>query len=331
MPRYDLPTDQLATYDPRLAAPADLEAFWARTLAETRAHPLAPARRPHATGLATIESFDVAFNGFGGQPIRGWLHLPARAVRGPRRLPAVIQFQGYNGGRGLPTEHTFWAAAGYAHLVVDTRGQGSGWTSGATPDPEGSGPSQPGFLTRGITDPAGYYYRRVFADAARAVEFVRGVAEVDAEAVTVTGASQGGALALAAAALDRGVVAAMVDVPFLCDIRRASEIAPAEPYGELVRYLAAHRGRVDATFATLAYFDGAVLARLAQAPALFSVALMDETCPPSTVYAAYNAYGGPKEIAVYPYNDHEGGEAHHRERQLAWLGSLLDIPGGSGG
>ena len=56
-----------------------------------------------------------------------------------------------------------------------------------------------------------------------------------------------------------------------------------------------------------AYFDGMNFAARAKAPALFSVGLMDLICPPSTVYAAYNHYMGEKEIAVYDYNDHEGG------------------------
>jgi cephalosporin-C deacetylase len=117
--------------------------------------------------------------------------------------------------------------------------------------------------------------------------------------------------------------ALLADVPFLSDFRRAAEIAQAEPYLELVRYLAAHRDRVEQTFATLAYFDAAVLARSATAPALFSVALMDVTCPPSTGFAAYNAYAGPKEIEVYEFNDHEGGQAFHQVRQLAWLRDVL--------
>jgi cephalosporin-C deacetylase len=143
----------------------------------------------------------------------------------------------------------------------------------------------------------------------------------------VAGASQGGALALAAAALAPGAVAALLcDVPFLCDFHRAVSIAQAEPYLELVRYLAAHRDMVERAFATLSYVDGAILARLASAPALFSVALMDRTCPPSTVFAAYHAYGGPAEIAVYEYNDHEGGEAFQRSRQLAWLAETLGDP-----
>lgn len=321
MPLYDLPAGALERHDPRPAPPSDFDDFWARTLEQTRAHPLDPRRAPAQTPLRMIETFDVSFAGFGGDRIRGWLHLPA--LRPSGRLPTVVWFKGYGGGRGLAWEHVFWAAAGYAELVVDTRGQGAGWTHGDTGDPHGAGPSQPGFLTRGLTDPDQYYYRRAYADVVRALEFARACEEVDPDAVAVTGASQGGAFALAAAALGSGAVAAMIDVPFLCDIRRASEISPSEPYGELVRYLAQRRDEVDRAFATLAYFDGAVLAQRARVPALFSVALMDETCPPSTVYAAYNAYAGSKEIAVYPYNDHEGGEVFHLGRQAAWLAEIL--------
>ena len=273
-----------------------------------------------------VESFDVSWRGFGGDPIQGWLHLPAGRVPGDGPLPAVIQYQGYGGGRGLVFENVFWAAAGYAHLVMDTRGQGSGWSTGDTPDPAGSAPAQPGYMTRGITDPAHYYYRRVYTDAVRAVEFMRTVAGVDGEAIAVTGASQGGGLSLAVAALADGIRAVMTDVPFLCDFRRASQVAMTNPYLEIVRYLAAHRDHEETAFATLAYFDGAVLARQASAPALFSVALMDETCPPSTVYAAYNAYAGVKEIVTYPYNDHEGGQAFHKVRQVEWLADAMAAP-----
>jgi cephalosporin-C deacetylase len=76
---------------------------------------------------------------------------------------------------------------------------------------------------------------------------------------------------------------------------------------------------VDAAHATLSYFDGAILGRRANAPALFSVGMMDHICPPSTVYAAYNHYGGPREIREYAFNDHEGGGAFHDVAKLRWL------------
>ena len=46
---------------------------------------------------------------------------------------------------------------------------------------------------------------------------------------------------------------------------------------------------------------------------------MDASCPPSTGYAAYHAYAGPKELSVYPFNGHEGGEATHDTARLRFL------------
>jgi len=48
-----------------------------------------------------------------------------------------------------------------------------------------------------------------------------------------------------------------------------------------------------------------------------------EICPPSTVFAAYNHYGGPKEIIEYAWNDHEGGEGFHEIAKLRWLAERL--------
>ncbi|MCL6550419.1 MAG: acetylxylan esterase [Acidothermus cellulolyticus] len=321
MPNIDLPLDQLTTYAPALPQPADLDQFWSATLAE--APDPEPTFTPVDTGLRCVESYDVTFCGYGGQPIRAWLHLPPAALR-HEPLSGVVQFQGYNGGRGLAHEHVFWALAGYAHLVMDTRGQGSGWTTGDTIDAAEAPPAQPGFMTRGILDPYTYYYRRVYVDAVQAVRTLRAHPLVDAARVAVTGVSQGGGLSLAAAALVPDVAAVMPDVPFLCHFRRACEISPADPYGEIVRYLKAHRDQVEQVFATLAYFDGAVLATRATAPALFSVAVMDQICPPSTVFAAFHAYRGPKEIVVYPFNDHEGGGPFQAGRQLRWLAAVLE-------
>jgi len=321
MAQFDLPLHELRRYTPDLPVPDDLDTFWADTLAETRAHDLDVAFSRVDSGLRLVETFDVRFAGFGGHSVRGWLQLPAGRT-GP--IPAVVQFIGYGGGRGLPHELILYAAAGYAHLVMDTRGQGSSWSVGETPDPDPTGaPFHPGFMTRGILDPATYYYRRVFADAARAVEAVRSHPAVDPGRVAVTGASQGGGIAIAAAALVPDLAGVLPDVPFLCDFPRATTLVDTNPYAEIVRYLKAHRDHVERAARTLSYMDGAVLARRARAPALFSVGLMDVTCPPSTVYAAYNHWAGPKEIIEYPFNDHEGGQGFHEAAKLRWLRERL--------
>jgi len=315
---YDLPLDQLKTSLPARAEPADFDAFWDLTLAEARAFPLAARFSAVETGLKLVDVLDVTFNGFGGQPIKGWLILP-RGAQGP--LPCVVEYIGYGGGRGLPQEWLGWAVAGYAHFVMDTRGQGSTWRTGDTSDPElqGGNPQIPGFMTRGVLKPETYYYRRVFTDAVRAVEAARSHPLVDGRRVAVTGGSQGGGITLAAAGLIPDLSLALPDVPFLCHYRRAVELVDTDPYNEIARFCKNHRGKIETVFNTLSYFDGLNFAARAKASALFSVGLMDTICPPSTVFAAYNHYAGPKDIRIWQFNNHEGGEAYQGLEKLNFV------------
>ncbi|AEG45222.1 acetylxylan esterase [Isoptericola variabilis] len=318
MAQFDLPLEQLETYTPTIDEPADFDEFWATTIAEARAVDTAPTLERVDAGLTEVVVDDVTFPGFGGHPVKAWLVRPAHAD-GP--LPTVVEYLGYGGGRGLPHERLALAAAGFAHLVMDTRGQGSGWGSGGdTPDPVGSGPASPGFMTRGILDPLEHYYRRVFTDGVRAVDAVRQIEGLDPTRIAVGGTSQGGGITIAVAGLVPDVVAAVPNVPFLCDFRRAVRITDAMPYGEITRYLSVHREHEQAVWRTLSYLDGVSFARRARAAGLFSVALMDTICPPSTVYGAYNAWAGAeKQIDVYPYNNHEGGQEYRFAPTLAWL------------
>ena len=321
MPRFDLPVEELRTYRPEVAEPNDFDDFWEQTLSDSRAVAEPIRLRRIDSPLQAVEVYDVTFSGFGGDPVGGWLLLPADTSE---PLPAVVEFNGYGGGRGLPHERLEWAASGYAHFFMDTRGQGSAWgTGGVTADPHGSGPAVPGFMTRGIEDPNSYYYRRVYTDAVLAVDAIRTLERVDDARVAVCGTSQGGGIAIAAAGLSNGLIAAMPNVPFLCQFERAVGLTGRDPYDEIVRYLATHRGATERTFDTLSYFDAVNFARRATAPALFSVALMDPVCPPSTVYAARNNWGGTAAIIEYAFNEHEGGQGMQWEQQTAFLAEHL--------
>ncbi len=318
---FDMPLDELRLYQPPRLEPRDFDAFWDQTLAEARSHILDAVFEPVDFGLQTVETFDVTFRGYGGQAIKGWLLLP-RQRSGP--LPCVVEYIGYGGGRGFPTDWLVWSSAGFAHLVVDTRGQGSSGLKGDTPDlePAGSNPHFPGFMTRGILNRETYYYRRVFTDAVRAVDAIQTHPAVDPERIAVTGGSQGGGIALAVGGLEPGVKAVMPDVPFLCHYRRATEITDKAPYSEIAKYCQTHRDKIDAVFETLSYFDGVNLSARCSAPALFSVGLMDDICPPSTVFAAYNHFAGPKDIKVYQYNNHEGGGNYQTIEKIRFLRAL---------
>ncbi|MGW0881927.1 acetylxylan esterase [Streptomyces sp. NPDC002671] len=320
MALFDLPLDELREYRSASTEPADFDSFWGKTLQEAREHELAARFEPVEAGLATVRVYDVTFAGFGGHPVRGWLRVPADATE---PLPLVVEFIGYGGGRGLPHEKLLWASTGRAHFVMDTRGQGSGWGGGGgTPDPVGAAPAYPGFMTRGIDAPENFYYRRVFTDAVRAVEAARSHPLADASRTVAIGESQGGGIALAVGGLVPDLVAVAPDVPFLCDFPRAATLTDRHPYREIGMFLKTYRGRSAEVLRTLSYFDGVHFAARGRAPALFSAALEDQTCPPSTVFAAFNAWAhGDKAIEVYDFNDHEGGGPFQEAEKVRWLRS----------
>lgn len=303
----DMPAAQLAAYTSSQTCPADFSSFWTETLAEAQSHPLNLTVTAEPTVLEAVDVYDVVFAGWNGEPVHAWLRVPHGAAE---PLPCVVEYVGYGGGRGEPHENLLWAGSGFAHLHMDTRGQGASWSKGATADGAGSaGPQVPGVMTRGILDPQTYYYRRLFTDAVRAVQAARELSAVDPGRVAVTGISQGGAVALATAALCPDLRAVVARVPFLADFPRALQITDAYPYREIRDFLSVHRTEAERAQQTLRYFDGVNFAAQANIPALFTAGLMDTTTPPSTVYAAYNAYAGPKQITAWPFNGHEGGGA----------------------
>lgn len=315
MALFDYPLERLREYSPRLAEPADFDAFWDRTLAQTRSHALDARFTPYDSGLSTVDTYDVEFGGWNGERICGWLLVP-RDTSSP--TGCVVEYVGYGGGRGLVHDRLLYSAAGYAHFVMDTRGQG-----GDTADAGGSGPHVPGFLTDGVLSPDTFYYRRLISDAVRAVEAARAHPAVDSARVAIAGGSQGGGLTIAVAGLVGDLAAVLPDVPFLCHYRRAAQVTAELPYAELAGFAARHPQRAEQMFATLGYFDGVHFCARSNAPALFSVALMDQICPPSTVFAAYNNYRASKDIRVYEWNEHEGGGGHHAAARLAFLHEVI--------
>jgi cephalosporin-C deacetylase len=319
---FDMPLEKLRTYVSPDKAPRDFDAFWRATLKEARTFDLAPRfERVRERAYRMVDVYDVTFAGFGGQEVKGWFIEPAG---NKSKLPCLVTYIGYGGGRSLPMDHVSVCVSGFAHFVMDTRGQGSAWSPGDTADAAGSGPQFPGFMTRGIESRESYYYRRVFTDAVRAVEAASSHPRVDASRVGVTGGSQGGGIALAAAGLcGRSVKVAMPDVPFLCHYRRACTMVDSSPYSEIGQYLKTHRGRSQDVFATLAYFDGVNFAARITARTLVSVGLMDNVCPPSTVFAAYNNIKSPKEIRVYDFNNHEGGGVFHTIERMRFAQAHL--------
>ena len=317
MAHFDLPLDQLRTYSPSVEEPDDFDAFWSARLEDASVYPIDVTVESAGDLIQSAEVLDLRFSGHGGDRIAAWLYVPSGLAD---RTPVVVEYVGYGGGRGRPIDWLRWSSVGYPHLVVDSRGQGGGWRSGDTPDPGDHGePGSRGFVTRGLSDPRDHYYSRLFIDVARAVEAVGEIDGLAGRPVVLSGASQGGALALAAASLSQQGSVVLADVPFLSDFRRAVAITDSAPYSEIRGYCATYPDRVDSVFRTLSYFDVVNHVRRVTVPSLFSVGLMDEVTPPSTVFAAFNSLGGDGRIEVYEFNEHEGGGSLHFEKQVAFV------------
>jgi cephalosporin-C deacetylase len=314
----DMSRAELERYHPELTCEPDFDAFWQRSLAESAAQPLDPAIERVPYPVARVQVFHVTYAGFGPDTrINGWWIVPTEL---DPALPTIVQYHGYSNSKGLPASYLHWALQGCRVFAVDVRGQ-----DGETPDnaPYPSGSSL-GCMTRGIADPATYYYRYVYLDCLRAVSFVR--AQTGVGPIALMGASQGGGLTLAVAALDGSVdiVAAMADVPYLCNFGRAIEMFSDGPYQELVEHWQRHPGDYERDLHTLSYFDGMNLAPQITCPVLMSVALLDTICPPSTGYAVYHHLTTPhKELRVYPFAGHEGGGPRHDEEKYRFVREVM--------
>jgi cephalosporin-C deacetylase len=316
MPQFDMDISALESYLPPRPEPLDFDSFWHERIREAEAWPVDATYSVVDPGFSELVVEDVTFRGYGGETVKGWMIRPRHRVG---LLPTIVTFIGYGTGRGFPGEYTSLASAGYAQFVMDNRGQGTADT------PDGAfGPHVGGYLTQGIEDPKSYYYSRLFIDAVRAVEAAAAHPSVDLNAIFVMGGSQGGGIALAAAGLlpmttgGRSFRGAMIDVPFLSHVRRAVRLVDTLPYREIAEYLQRRTDREERAFATLDYFDGMNFAARSSVPALFSVGLMDDICPPSAVYASYNHYSGQKSLAVYPFSGHGnfGEFQHQRQRRF---------------
>lgn len=301
-----LPNRAVLGYEP-LATPDDYDDFWGTALEEGRSHPLAIRRDAVECRLESIDVYDLSFAGAGGRRVDAWLRLPRTRTD---RLPAVVHANGYGAGRLDPIDDLTWAAAGYAHLVIGTHGQGGGSS---------------GHLLENVTVPERSYYRDVFVDAARAVEVVRTLDEVDPVRVAMIGNSQGGGIALGVGALVPDLRAVLAQSPFLTDAPGALRRATDGPWLELREYLLDYPDRAGLVAKTLSYVDGVTSARQAVAPGWISAGLDDTICPPETARSAADAYASRVEYREWPGAGHEAGGTADRRRALTALHETMAI------
>lgn len=305
---FDLPLDQLHTYQGTNPRPDDFDAFWDRSLEEMRSIDPAVEIAPADFQVPFAQCLHLRWTGVGGARIHAKLVQPNRA---DAPHPAVVQFHGYSGDSGDWVEKLPYAAMGFTVAAMDCRGQG-----GLSEDSGGvKGNTLHGHIIRGLDDaPERMLFRQVFLDAAQLAGIVMDMDDVDDARVGVTGGSQGGGLTLACASLEPRCKLAAPVFPFLCDYRRIWEIdQDKDAYQELrdwFRRFDPRHEREDEVFEKLGYIDVQHLAPRIRARVMLAVGLRDTVCPPSTQFAAYNKITADKSLVLYPDFGHEGLKGH---------------------
>lgn len=300
---FDMPFEQLETYQGTNPKPADFESYWDAALAEMRAVVPNVELIPADFQTNFAECFHLYFTGVRGARIHAKLLRPRHAAA-PH--PAVLMFHGYTGNSGGWVDKLGYVAQGYTVAALDCRGQG-----GLSQDVGGHvGSTMRGHIVRGIDGPPeDMMYRQIFLDTAQLAQIIMDMPDVDETQVAATGGSQGGGLTLACAALEPRVSRVAPIFPFLTDYQRVWKIDQAkDAYEELRTYFRMFdplHQRENEIFTKLGYIDVQHLAPRIQGEVLMGVGLMDTICPPSTQFAAYNKISAPKSLRIYPDYGHE--------------------------
>lgn len=312
---FDMPLEQLqACKFPQVREP-DFDAFWKRMIDSCKRQPLDPMAEPVTYTVTDVHVEKVSYEAHDNGRIVGWCITPAK--RKPR--PTLIFFHGYGGDRGPIANYLMWALQGFTCLTFDVRGQ-LGESSDFADYPGGH---TSGWMTLGILDPEQYYFTRCYLDTLRAIDFAHTCMEVDTSRIGITGCSQGGGLALAAACLDKRVRLCMAEVPGFCHFRRTFEITKASRWEHITGYFQRHPQHIDHVMRTLSYVELNNLTDRIICPTLVSVGLQDDICVPSGIYSAYNHIPAnvTKLIEPFPYNGHEGGL--NTETMIRWARTHL--------
>ena len=276
--------------------PADFDAFWDETLAETEAVDLDARLEPLSLRSTTeVEVFEARYRSYGGLEIAGWYARP-RSPAG--LLPGLLHVPGYVSEPLLPAS---LAAQGYAVFSAAPRGK---LRSNSV-----FNPGYPGLLTHNIHDRDSYGYRGFYMDAVRAFDLLAGLPEVDSTRVGVKGSSQGGALTLLVSSLRVGAVkAAAAGAPYLCSMMDAASLTRSYPYEEINDHLRLYPERRDTVRAVLDYYDIHNFVDRIECPIIVNIGLKDDVCPPETGFAMFDAVGSVQK-RLYPYEScaHDAG------------------------
>lgn len=278
----------------------DFEEFWNTQVEALRKIPLQYTREkldlPYEK---TFLSYKITYNTHDDTMVDAYFSCPVNGAG--KKLPCVVY---YHGGSGHKEIYADIVATGVCCFAIDVRSQG-----GTTIDKAvySSGDQNGGLMTRGVLDKNAFYMKNIFLDAVRAVDVAADLPEVDPERIVTYGASQGGALSIAASTLSgKSKKCFTVVTSYSCIHRRveSSERSKSGIFESTHRFLRDYPEYTDAVMDTLTYFDVNNLVSMLKVPISFCLGLADPICIPEYVYSAYAHVPGEKELHMYPFVPH---------------------------
>ncbi|MCL2014775.1 MAG: acetylxylan esterase [Defluviitaleaceae bacterium] len=305
MPALDFPLEKLQEYKGISPKPADFDEYWQKALQELDELGTSYTLQPADFSAPGVDCNYLYFTGVGGARICCKFLSP----KNPQgKLPGLAMFHGYSIHSGSWVDKLPYVYAGYCVLALDVRGQ-----MGASEDNlQTVGNTLRGHIIRGLDepDPHKLFFRNVFLDAAQCARILMSMDFVDETRIGATGWSQGGGLTLACAALEPRVKLNAPVYPFLSDYKRVWEMDLfTRAYDELSYYIRnrdPRQQKMTEMFNRLGYIDVSNLTPKIKGETYMFMTLMDETCPPSTQFAAYNNITAKKSCEIYPNHGHEG-------------------------
>ena len=150
------------------------------------------------------------------------------------------------------------------------------------------------YQTFNLDDKDAYYFKHVYLGCVRAIDFITTLPEYDGHNLGVSGGSQGGALAIVTAALDKRIICLSSSYPALCDVT-GYQFGRAGGWPiEFNKQELATKENLE----TLRYYDVVNFAKQLTVPGFYAFGFNDESCPPTTIFAAYNSITAPKTLVI---------------------------------
>ena len=279
--------------------PKDFDAFWKTQRKLLDKVPL-KAKLTSVPAPARYKGFnfwDVQIDCAGGKPVSGYLCIPVDAK--PKTLPAIVTYHGAGVRSSL-----MYPCGNAIHLDVNAHGIPNGKPQSFYDNL--SKTTLKGYRFAGMENRETVYFKGMFLRVMRALDYVKSRAEWNGKVLVVSGGSQGGGQAIAAAALDPQVTLCVAGVPAIGDHAGSLAEFPRRPGWP--KFYDARRSKpdqkvVDAT----AYFDNIFFAKRIKCEIYLTTGLMDMSCSPAGVYLVYkNIVSKKKDLAVYPTGNHGG-------------------------